>query len=348
MPTLEDLDNPRYEQLADHFRELIRSKSLGPGDALPTFSMLRRNLRISQGTYERAQAILESEGLVSRKARRGSFVAHLKTSRSIDSIVVTGFGNVGTMATGYWGEMFEGMRVAARADRKALMVLDEIDENIDWSGISGLITLGDTQLQIPVPCVTLLQQVSWCTSIGADESAGIRAAMEHLIELGHRRIAYLHNPWGPNIDERVQAYRYSLMDIGVAPDPRWKRHLTFTTKSGFHNRGVQSMQQWLAEDWKELGCTALLAHNDDTALGVIEALRSAGCSVPGDVSVVGFDGILSDNDRETGLTTVVMPLFEIGRSAVCQLRAAADLSSTVLSIKLQAPLREGNSTAPPR
>jgi len=80
------------------------------------------------------------------------------------------------------------------------------------------------------------------------------------------------------------------------------------------------MKSWLAEGWAEAGFTAFLAHNDDTAIGAMEALSEAGYSVPGDVSVIGFDDQPSGQFHRPRLTTVNPQLREIGALAVDMLR----------------------------
>ena len=76
------------------------------------------------------------------------------------------------------------------------------------------------------------------------------------------------------------------------------------------------MQTWLANNWQQAGCTALLAHNDYVAIGVMDALREAGLRVPDDIAVVGFDGLEVGQFVSPRLTTVEVPLHEIGAQAV--------------------------------
>ena len=80
--------------------------------------------------------------------------------------------------------------------------------------------------------------------------------------------------------------------------------------------GRVAMSRWLEDGWRESGCTALFAQNDDTAWGAIEALRAAGFRVPDDVSVIGFDGTQSAMFCNPKLTTVEVPLQQMGREAV--------------------------------
>ena len=75
------------------------------------------------------------------------------------------------------------------------------------------------------------------------------------------------------------------------------------------------MAAWLKDDWNQLGCTAVMVQNDEAAIGAMEALEAAGKRVPQDVSVVGFDGIDICEYARPRLTSVEVPLQEIGKTA---------------------------------
>src|SRR5690606_15367219 len=128
----------------------------------------------------------------------------------------------------------------------------------------------------------------------ADDRVGMAQAMEHLRALGHRRIGFLTQEIVPDAisRQRLTAYGDALRSWGVEVQPTWIRCLHEPDKTGrtWEQTGYDDMRQWLAEDWSTLGCTALLAHNDGAAVGVVAALQDAGLRVPQDVSVVGFDG----------------------------------------------------------
>jgi LacI family transcriptional regulator len=80
--------------------------------------------------------------------------------------------------------------------------------------------------------------------------------------------------------------------------------------------GRQSMRKWLHAGFRELGCTALLTQNDETAIGAVEVLRDAGIKVPEEVNIVGFDGTEVAEYCSPPLTTIVMPLYEMGLRSV--------------------------------
>jgi DNA-binding LacI/PurR family transcriptional regulator len=167
-----------------------------------------------------------------------------------------------------------------------------------------------------MPHVSLIYQQPDIDSVIADDYPGMMQVMEHLLSLGHRRIGFLTLEVQPHAmsRRRLQAYHDALQSNGIKPEGSWVRCLHEPLKSGrsWEEMGYGDMRQWLDEDWNKLGCTALLAHNDETAVGVISALHDAGHRVPEDISVVGFDGTEIAHFHRPQLTTVEVPLAEIG------------------------------------
>jgi LacI family transcriptional regulator len=177
-------------------------------------------------------------------------------------------------------------------------------------------------------------------------------AVDHLLRLGHRRIAYLVGRPNYFTQVRLAAYQDALLRAGIEPQLRWVRHMRYQPgENEFVAAPRERMMEWLNEDWRALGCTALLAHNDQAARGVIEVLSEAGLRVPGDVSVVGFDGAEAAADVADGLaprlTTIEVPLQEVGRRSIELLLQLLNGESGIESIVLPVRLLVGGSTAPP-
>jgi LacI family transcriptional regulator len=121
-------------------------------------------------------------------------------------------------------------------------------------------------------------------SVGATNFAGGRAATEHLLSLGHRRIAVIGGPVDMRCSqERIAGYRAALEAAGVPVDPALIRNGTFHLEAG--------EQETRALLELPVPPTAIFGGSDLQALGVYNALRTAGISVPGRMSVVGFDDV---------------------------------------------------------
>ncbi len=154
-------------------------------------------------------------------------------------------------------------------------------------------------------------------SVGATNWAGGIAATEHLLGLGHRRIAAISGPANYLCSRaRVDGYRSALEQAGIRPDPALIRHGTFQHEDGFTCGG-----ELLDLDDPP---TAIFAGSDQQALGVYEAARQRGLRIPQDLSVVGFDDLPAARWVSPPLTTVRQPLADMGRVAAEMLGALID------------------------
>src|SRR5262245_45765674 len=119
-------------------------------------------------------------------------------------------------------------------------------------------------------------------SVSAAHASGARAATQHLLKLGHRRIAAITGPEGwAATEERLSGYHAALVAAGVVPDPELEIHADFLIDGGF---AAASALLDLPER-----PTAIFAFNDNLAVGALRAARVRGVRVPDDLSVVGFD-----------------------------------------------------------
>jgi len=335
MSTLIDrhLKIPKYLQMAESLREQIDSGQLQPDDRLPSFTEMKTQFDATQRTIEKAHALLEEDGLIRREPGRGIFVSHPQ-KRKITK-------NVGFLAPynmrpeeniTYWGSILAGMRSAVRDRGYHLLLIDNACEFEDWDKIDGAILCNmhdprDPHPGMPQPPhdflgVAILNQAEGFACVTADDCDGVYQLTQHLLGLGHRRIAYLA---AMNVDllihqQRKEGYLKALSEANIEPDPRWMREIYWRPEweglpSWYPVAGEYYMHKWLEEDWAELGCTALVAQNDGAAQGAIKALHAAGLEVPRDVSVVGFDG-LPARSGEPELTTIHEPLFDVGERAM--------------------------------
>ncbi|WP_345714279.1 LacI family DNA-binding transcriptional regulator, partial [Kineococcus glutinatus] len=179
-------------------------------------------------------------------------------------------------------------------------------------------------------------------TVGATNWAGGLAATEHLVALGHRRIAHVAGPPGLLCSRaRLDGYRAGLESAGLQLDPALVREGTFYQESGFR-AGEELLR--LAEP-----PTAVFAASDQMALGVYEAVRRAGLRVPDDVGVVGFDDLALAAWASPPLTTVRQPLAEMGALAARTVLAlAGGEEADNPRVELATSLVVRDSTAAPR
>jgi LacI family transcriptional regulator len=195
--------------------------------------------------------------------------------------------------------------------------------------------------QAGIPIVVLEHDLAGVPCIALDDLQGGRLGAQHLLSLGHRRIGFIkRTPSSATSAQRSVGYRQALEAAGIPFDPA----LVVESEAG-QAGGYQAMQQLLALPEPP---TAVFTHNDVLASGVMHAIRQAGLSIPGDISVVGYDDIVSSAYLVPPLTTVKFPKEEMGRRAaeiILQLAQHQQLS--VQTIILPAELVVRASTAPP-
>jgi LacI family transcriptional regulator len=146
-------------------------------------------------------------------------------------------------------------------------------------------------------------------SVVAANASGAEQAMQHLLELGHRRIAAITGPPGwAATEERRQAYRGSLAAAGIPFDPVFELEADFDFEPG-----TQAAAVLLDLDRPP---TAIFAFSDMIAIGAMRAARSRGIGIPDELSIVGFDDSAYAPVVHPALTTVRQPLAEMGATAV--------------------------------
>lgn len=169
----------------------------------------------------------------------------------------------------------------------------------------------------PVVAVDPKANDSGIPSVSSDSLSGARAAVDHLVQLGHRRIALIAGRQDlQSARLREQGYRQALEEAGIALDPA-------LIGRGDYDPDVAagSVRQLLTMRQRP---TAIFAANDLSAIRCMEVARDLGLSVPDDVSVVGFDNIPEAARTHPSLTTVEQPIQQMGFEAVQLLRRLID------------------------
>ncbi len=193
-----------------------------------------------------------------------------------------------------------------------------------------------------VPVVVLNRHTSddSSDSVTNDNTAGTYLAIEHFVSLGHRSIAFIKGGAGAGAKARCEGYLRAMHDFDLGE--------FIVTVEGRHteNGGYRGAQELLK--MKPLP-TAIFASNDLCAIGAMNALEEAGLSIPGDVSLVGYDNTSLAALRHVALTTIDQPGNEMGRSAIERLAERIDGKRTTPSHDVVTPnLVVRSTTGPPR
>lgn len=166
-----------------------------------------------------------------------------------------------------------------------------------------------------VPFVVINRRIRGMPAVLMNVAQGAKLALEHLVGLGHRRIALVSGPIGSWTSNEMQ---------GAAAEAPGLDLVFFGPNQPTESGGLA-----VAADVAACGATAVLAYNDLVALGLVEGLSEMGIGVPDQISVIGFDDILPGRLNRPKLTTVAMPAVAAGRMAVDLLLQSGGEGATV-------------------
>ncbi|MDQ3815798.1 MAG: LacI family transcriptional regulator, partial [Armatimonadota bacterium] len=178
--------------------------------------------------------------------------------------------------------------------------------------------------ELALPVLSIQYEAPGVPSLLIDESGGTTLTTRHLLELGHRRIAYLGlaEKATPIAEQRLTGYLRALHENGLPVAPEL---LDVTLTRTTMQAGADAMERMLRRcrarqpartRQSPPGFSALVCYNDMIAMGAIRVLKEAGWQVPADVSVAGFDDVSVQHGFSPALTSVSFPRQEMGRRAV--------------------------------
>lgn len=360
------MKQPKYVQIAQELTRQIQQGKLQVGQPLPSYLELKSHYQVSQSTVDNAYHLLEADGLINRKVGSGIYVSEPPAKSATGFVGVVDGSYEFTRNVQYFAELISGVREQGRNAGKCIVMIDDPAAFDRWDELDGLVLceawhynfLHDTEHSIlrlipdSCPCVNTIFTLPSISNVVADDSAGMQLLIEHLIGLGHQRIGYLgrmhQEPMAhhPLVRQRFNAYKGALKKHQLEYQPELVFSPTVEFYRDYQTYGYDGMKYWLQNGWAALGCTALLAQNDLTAMGMIDALKEAGLDVPGDVSVAGFDDSEVFRIAQYQLTTVHVPLREMGAAAMKVLfQQMQNPACAIQTITLPVQLVEGRTTA---
>jgi len=233
-------------------------------------------------------------------------------------------------------------------DREQLVIKRMLSRRVDGLFITPVYRLEPTApiydelLKRGTPTVLLGHRAPFCeqfVNVETDDISASISATRHLLELGHKRIAFLAGPaTAPASRERMEGYRHALREAGIEPDDR----LIFNAGSTI-DEGEKAALQMLNES---PGATAVQAVNDLVAIGAGNVFLGQGLRIPQDISLVGFGNVLISEHFRVPLTTIRQPKLRLGTAAIDSMLKL--LSGTRPATKrLPAEIVVRQSTGPP-
>lgn len=185
-----------------------------------------------------------------------------------------------------------------------------VDGIIISTGISNEDVLGNiVEQKIPVALVTKDMPGLNADSVKVDDFSGAYQAVKHLVDLGHRHIAFLTEDLNlQSSKERARGYRYALKEADIDAGSQFCIESVSSVQEG--KRHALAMLQ------AEHSPTAIFASNDLLAIGVVQAAKELRLTIPWDVSVIGYDNTMLASIIDPPLTTVSQPIAQMGRQVM--------------------------------
>jgi DNA-binding LacI/PurR family transcriptional regulator len=209
------------------------------------------------------------------------------------------------------------------------------------SRVGALYTPLLSEMMVPIVLINNQHPGQFVHSVMIDNLPASRDATNHLISLGHRRIAYVGDRYGHQSDtERFAGYREALEQAALPFLPELVVH-----GDGKPEGGAPAMNKLLCLPNPP---TAVFCYNDMTALGVLGSIHMHGLRVPADISLIGFDDLFFASYTQPQLTTVRQPMRQMGRMAMENLLKLMSGQPSAEAIKVPAELIIRESTAAPR
>lgn len=348
--------NPERRRMAKRKTVSIKDVARESGASLTTVSLVlnKRDRRISGATRQRILAAVDRLGYRPSRLAQG-----LQSQRSgFVAILVPQLRHA--FADAYFGELISAIQETARQSEykvilevadQAYIEAREYLELFRRHFIDGLLCLGitnrDTYLKdfvgedFPVILVNNYLSQIRLNHVICDYAEAGRLAGEHLVNQGHRRIGLIHGAAEVQTTYDLRrGFEAALANAGL------KLPESHTQDGLFTEEGGAAAAEALLK--REPKITAILTGNDKMAIGALAGVKSIGCRVPEDVSVIGCDDIHQAEFSDPPLTTVHTPLFELGRQACTRLFELINGTTDGVAETCGVSLKTRKSTAPPR
>lgn len=318
---------PLYEQIRRCIIESVRSGKWAPHQKLPSYKSLAEQTDVSMITIQQSVGALVKEGVLYRKRGVGVFTAPPdRAARKLRQI--------GLLLPDVRHPFFSGLAhlVQAQAARREYATFifslsGTYEEIARTAGLlpvqawAGIITSPDIAERFPLEFSTLQQRnlpmvfIDGASPVGehhyveTDNRKAIERTVQHLVDLGHRRIGFAAGPLTKGVRERIDYYKTTLQRSGLPFEPPLLQVGTEEDSRAGEQAGLTLLSL-------KRPPTAIICANDLVAAGVLGAAKSLSLACPTDVSIVGFDDLPLAGHLDPPLTTCRQPTVRIAEKAV--------------------------------
>lgn len=321
--------NSKYELIIEDIKKAINSGKVLPNQKISSENQLAEKYGVSRQTVRKALGFLIDNGYLYPVHGSGTFVVERKIKRKHTKNIAV----VSTYMTDYiFPRVIQGINQILDENGYSILLKTTNNsrkgeawcmEELLSKDIDGMI-IEPSQSAISCQHQVLYQQmdtmgipyvfIQSCYEemmdrpyVMLDDVEGGRLITEHLVKLGHKRIAGIFKADDSQGILRHKGYVKALQEAGIAYDPDMV--IWYHTK----DRGVKPMEGLLRILESGKACHAVVCYNDEIASDIIKGLRAIGRNVPHDISVTGFDNSLLSHSK--GITTIAHPQEELGKRA---------------------------------
>ncbi|MGC1462996.1 MAG: LacI family DNA-binding transcriptional regulator [Terracidiphilus sp.] len=347
-----NIDKPDGTVFHDDSKRILRQPSIKDIARLarvshPTVSRaLQNSPLVNAKTAEKIRKIAKESGYRASAVARGLVTRRTRTV----GLVVT------TVSDPFTSEVVTGIEQTANDHGYCVFLADsnadpnrekKIVQSFAEQRVDGIIVTSSrvgalylpmlSEMMVPIFLVNDQHPGAFVHSVMICNQEGTRAVTEHLVELGHRRIAYIGDQFGYQSDtERFAGYREALNTAKIPV------HVDLVVRGdGKPEAAMRAMDQLLALSDPP---TAVCCYNDMTALGAMRSIRIHGLHVPDDISIAGFDDLFVASYTDPPLTTVRQPMRRMGLIAMENLIKLMSGQESMVRIKVKAELIVREST----
>ena len=334
--------NTKQLKLQDALKQELQSGNFQVGDRFYTEKEIMRKYQVSSVTVARAVGEMTRQGYFQRKRKLGTFVRGTRTIPGMSGEVMTcplyinQAGHEESARHELSWFLVEEIRRGIINAYPGMVKILPMDEILDAAQRDpNLLTILFPQRiefyaekyrsRCPGNTVEILLPPNFGPQVNCvrpDYMMGVFDAVSHLIHLGHRRIAFIGDP---KSTYRYAAYRIALETRQLEMFPELVIREAQPTGDG-----TDLLIDRLLRLPKAQRPTALFCVNDRIAINAMEVLRNRGISIPDDISVIGFDDIVESATAPVPLSTVKVPYYEIGQTAVAVLMEKIKTGQAVL------------------
>lgn len=324
----------RYKELFEHLRTQIMREEWTVGSQLPTELELAQSHTVSRGTVRQALDLLVQEGYVERIQGRGTFVSfkylnnkasreaserriglilpYMRDQLSLDILIGV------EQAVKSRGYQFSFAYADERAEQQARDIQRMLADRVAGLVIFPVSNMSyDSSIwqlkaeDMPFVLIDRYFPDLQCDRVTADNFGGAYRATEHLIILGHTRIAFVYDTLADlrttSVNDRYLGYRQALNDYHIPFDQKLTMRIDKSKTDSVVDPFVELLQ-------KPKRPQAIFAVNDFLALRLLQTARRCNITIPNDLALIGFDDVTLAAHISPSLTTVGQPRVEIGFS----------------------------------